>query len=303
MTWRRGVNQFHPELRHLARILPRTLVTPVSVKVFRALPAPRASEHAHGVRVVTLPSGVEVRIHLPQSEGMDALPALLWIHGGGFVLGRAAMDDRLCRRLARDTGATVAAVDYRLAPEHPYPAALDDCHEALRWLAADPSIDPERVAVAGASAGGGLAAALAHRVRDHHEMILRAQVLVYPMLDDRTGRQPDPEHRQRRLWNATSNRLGWTAYLGTADPNVAVPARSEDLGGVAPAWIGVGTADLLYDEAVTYAKRLREAGVTVDFEVVEGAFHGFDAVAPRTAVAQSFYKGQVSSLQRAFEER
>ena len=154
---------------------------------------------------------MSVRLHQP-SGAESRGPALLWIHGGGYMLGHAAQDDGLCRRFARELGITVAAVDYRLAPAHPYPAPLEDCYAALVSLAGQPSVDEGRIAVAGASAGGGLAAALALLARDRREISLAAQLLLYPMLDDRTADRPDPDARHRRLWNNTSNRLGWTAY-------------------------------------------------------------------------------------------
>jgi acetyl esterase/lipase len=298
---RRGAaNPFHPELRRIARILPRTAVTPLTVKAFRVLPAPRRSGRENGVEVLTLPSRVDVRVHRPPGVRAQVGPALLWIHGGGYVLGHAGMDDVLCARLARELGVTVAAVDYRLAPAHPYPTPLHDCYDALVWLAGQATVDPTRIAVAGASAGGGLAAALAQLARDRSEINLAAQVLAYPMLDDRTAQRPDPARRSRRMWNNSSNRLGWTAYLGAADPNIAVPARREDLSGLPPAWIGVGTLDILHDEAVAYARRLRGAGVPCDLQVVPGAFHGFDAMAPKTSIAREFVAGQHCVLRRAF---
>jgi acetyl esterase/lipase len=168
------------------------------------------------------------------------------------------------------------------------------------WLPGQPTVDPARIAVAGASAGGGLAAALAQLAHDRPEITLAAQVLVYPMLDDRTGQRPDLDRRNRRMWNNASNRLGWKAYLGTADPNSAVPARRDDLSGPPPAWIGVGALDVLHDEAVAYARRLRAAGVPCELEVVAGAFHGFDAMVPRTSVAQGFVASQHAVLRRAF---
>ena len=237
---------------------------------------------------MSLDSGVGLRIHRPGHTASGR--ALLWIHGGGYVLGDAAMDDKHCRRLAHELGATVAAVDYRLAPEHPYPAPLHDCYDALMWLTEAPSVDARRVAVAGASAGGGLAAAVAQLAHDRAEIDLAAQVLVYPMLDDRTGHGPDPGRRNRRMWNNTSNRLGWEAYLATADPNIAVPARRQGLSGLPPAWIGVGTLDVLYDEAVSYAERLRAAHVRCQLHVVDGAFHGFDAVAPKSSARASLLR-------------
>lgn len=287
---RRADAAFHPELRRHARVLPRTLVTPRTLLLFRRLPAIRARRAPAGLSTATVHSGVVVRVHRPPYG--DNGSAVLWIHGGGFMLGDARMDDALCARLAADTEATVAAVDYRLAPAHPYPAALDDCDEALSWLAGHPDVDPARLVVAGASAGGGLAAALALRVRERSEINLAAQLLIYPMLDDRTGLRVDPGAGSRRLWNAASNRLGWSAYLGDADPDGVAPARQADLRGLAPAWIGVGTLDVLHDEAVRYADRLKASGVRTELHTVPGAFHGFDAVAPETEVARNFVRAQ-----------
>lgn len=245
------------------------------------------------VEVLTLSSGAGVRLHRPVAA-VGATPALLWIHGGGYVIGSAKQDDALCRRFARALGITVASVDYRLAPEHPYPAALDDCYSALTWLAKLPAVDPARVAIGGASAGGGLAAALALLARDRGEIAPVLQLLTYPMLDDRSTTAPD--NPNYRLWSPSSNRFGWKAYLAEADPEVAVPARREDLRGLAPAWIGVGTNDLFHDEDVDYAERLTRAGVPCHVEVVPGAFHGFDVIAAKAPVSQSFFASQCASL-------
>lgn len=272
------------------------MITPVSLKVFHALPVPRWKTPPAGGEVATLDSGVGIRVHQPPGGGSGS--GVLWIHGGGYVLGTAAMDDPLCQRLAHVLDTTVAAVDYRLAPEYPYPTPLHDCYDALRWLTRHPSIDPARIAVAGASAGGGLAAALALLARDRNEIDVVAQVLVYPMLDDRTSNSRDTAAAQRRMWNTTSNRLGWRAYLGGADPMMAVPARHADLRGLPPTWIGVGTLDILHGEAVSFADRLHTAGVDCELTTVAGAFHGFDAVAPRTDVARAFIDSQCDFLRR-----
>lgn len=291
---------FHPELRRHARLLPRTLVTPLTVRAFRAVPA-RRRRPSRDVEIVTLPSGISLRVHRPPQGGDGS--GLLWVHGGGYVLGNAAMDDGWCRRLTRELETTVVAVDYGLAPSHPFPAPLDDCYDALRWTATQPAIDSARIAVAGASAGGGLAAALALLARDRAEIALAAQVLVYPMLDDRTADRHDADAAHRRLWNNSSNRLGWSAYLGGADPSTAVPARRVDLRGLPATWVGVGTLDVLYAESMAYAHRLRAAEVNCELKVVSGGFHGFDAVAPKTAVTADFLRSQREFLHRALAGR
>jgi acetyl esterase/lipase len=287
---------FHPDLRRFARLAPRGMIGPRTLRLIRALSGLQPSRSHDGVEVLTLGSGVGVRLHRPIGVSQPA-PALLWIHGGGYVMGNAQQDDRVCHRFSRELGITVAAVDHRLAPEHPYPAPLEDCYSALTWLAALPAVDPARVAIGGVSAGGGLAAALALLARDRGKVTPALQLLAYPMLDDRSGTGPDnPNHR---MWSRKSNRFGWKAYLGDADPQVAVPARRDDLSRLPPAWIGVGTNDLFHDEDLAYAERLTAAGVPCDVEVVQGAFHGFDQVVPKAAVSQSFFASQCASLRTA----
>jgi acetyl esterase/lipase len=246
--------------------------------------------------VITLGSGTGVRMFRPVGVTEPA-PALLWIHGGGYVIGAARQDDALCHRFSTRLGVTVASVEYRLAPEHPYPAPLDDCYSALTGLTGLPSVDSRRVAIGGASAGGGLAAALALLARDRAEIKPAFQLLVYPMLDDRSSATAD--NPNYRMWNPRSNRFGWTAYLGDADPQVAVPARRTDLSGLPPAWIGVGTHDLFHDEDLAYAERLRAAGVPCDVDVVPGAFHGFDLWRPKAEVSQRFFDKQCEILRAA----
>ncbi|MFE6922075.1 alpha/beta hydrolase [Nocardia sp. NPDC057663] len=268
----------------------------VLVQLLRLRSSTRAAE-------ATTATGVRIRLHRPRAAVAGPLPALLWIHGGGYVLGLPEQDDALCRRLAESLGIVVAAVDYRLAPEHPYPAGLEDCYDAMTWLARHPDIDARRVAIGGASAGGGLAASLALLARDRGEVTPVCQLLVYPMLDDRTSARSDLDDSRWRLWDRRSNRFGWAAYLGDADPETAVPARRTDLAGTAPAWIGVGTADLFHDESTAYSKRLADAGVPCSVEIVPGAFHGFDLVMPNAPVSRSFFASQREALRAALADR
>jgi acetyl esterase/lipase len=287
----------HPDLRRIARFAPRQLVGPRSLPVIRVLSGLMQRGSARDVEVITLASGITVRLFRPTGVGQEPAPALLWIHGGGYVIGTAQQDDALCRRFCARLGITVASVDYRLAPEHPYPAPLQDCYEALAWLAGLPAVDERRVAIGGASAGGGLAAALALLARDRGEINPVLQLLAYPMIDDRSSQTAaNPNYR---LWSPRSNRFGWTAYLGGADPQVAVPARREDLSGLAPAWIGVGTHDLFHDEDLAYAERLKSAGVPCQVEVVPGVFHGFDLFVPKAQVSRRFFDSECDSLRGA----
>jgi acetyl esterase/lipase len=232
------------------------------------------------------------------------MPVMLYVHGGGYVMGTPAYCDPFAETFARELGMTVVTPRYRLAPEHPFPAAIDDLYAALTWIHASADelgVRRDRIVIAGQSAGGGLAAALALMARDRREVRVAFQLLVYPMLDDRTVlREIDGTHH--RIWTAASNRFGWASYLGrepgSADVSpYAAPARAESLAGLPPTWIGVGTHDLFHDEDVAYAERLRSAGVPVDVEIVPGAFHGFDGLR-RTGVAQAFAARQVEALRR-----
>ena len=250
------------------------------------------------VKVVSLGAGAGVRVHKPAALAAPSA-ALLWIHGGCYVIGSAAQDDKLCGRFARALGIVVASVEYRVAPEHPYPAALDDCTAALNWLAGRPDVDASRIAIGGASAGGGLTAALALRTREQGKTKPVMQLLTYPMLDDRPAYKLDPHPERRRLMDQGMNRFGWDSYLHGVDPQNAVPARAASLADLPSAWIGVGTMDLLFDENREYAERLRQDGVPCALEVVPGAFHGFDLLAPKAGVSRRFFESQCAALRGA----
>ena len=261
-------NPIHPELRAISRVLPRgssERSLRVTRKVGDAAERLRSSLSRHSsVDVVELVD-CSVRVHRPPTWRDGPHPALVWIHGGGYVMGNAAQEDVVCRMVARELGAVVVSVDYRRAPEHPYPAPLEDCHDALVWTAARDDVDANRIAIGGASAGGGLAAALALLARDRGAVRPVLQVLSYPMLDDRTVARTDLDESGFRLWNNAANRYGWTSYLGTAAGSdlvdaPAVPARRSDLAGLPAAWIGVGTLDLFHDEDVAYAGASRCGG-------------------------------------------
>ncbi|MFJ4641983.1 alpha/beta hydrolase fold domain-containing protein [Streptomyces bobili] len=249
-----------------------------------------------------------VSLRVFQPTGLKAAaPALLWIHGGGLIFGAPEQDDRTSIAFARELGITVAAVRYRRASDSPAPAAVEDAYAALLGLTAranDLHINIDRIAIGGASAGGGIAAALALLAHDHAEIRPVFQLLVYPMLDDRTTTRTDLDTRNMRLWTPQSNQYGWSSYLGdaVAGPDVspyAAAARREDLTGLPPAWIGVGTLDLFHDEDVEYARRLSDANVPCELHIIPGAFHGFDAVFPKAAISQQFWRLQARALDAA----
>lgn len=298
---------YHSDLRRVAPLLPRASVTRRSLGVWRRITGPDSwkvlpsrRRAARNVEFVDLDNAA-IRLHKPPSATTLPVPALLWIHAGGYVMGAAWQDDPLCAMLARDLGVIVAAVDYRLSPEHRFPVPLNDCYEALTWLADRSDVDRDRVAIGGASAGGGLAAALTIVARDRGEVRPVFQLLAYPMLDDRTALRTDIDERYVRMWNNAANRLGWESYLGQqfgtdeVSP-LASPGRAEDLAGLPPAWIGVGTLDVLHDEGVAYAKKLTEAGIGCELDVIEGAIHAFDSVRPKAPITERFRAAQVGAL-------
>ncbi len=282
----RALRAADPELLNPMAFLPFPVAVLAPLMKARATAANVFSDDIDGRRT-TVPAAagrpaVDVVVYEATTRSRPS-GALLWIHGGGYVLGDTAMEDSWCERIARELGAVVVSVDYRLAPEHPFPAPLDDCYSALSWLvehAEQLGVDPDRIAVGGESAGGGLAAALVQRAHDAG-LPMCFQLLVYPMLDDRTLPTAEAAGHTALVWTPTSNRYGWTSYLSREPGGVelrpyAVPARRDDLSGLPPTWIGVGTVDLFHAENRDYARRLSAAGVPCDLHEVPGMFHGAD---------------------------
>jgi acetyl esterase/lipase len=312
----RDLSAVHPELRAAAATFPRIILNRWTVRLLQMMTATvqlgRAEEGVEISKVyATGADGRRVMLRVARPQGLQApAPALLWVHGGGLVIGSTKQDLAVITRFAKRLGIVVAAVEYRLAPGCPYPAAIDDCYTALKWVHANASslgILPERIAVGGASAGGGLAASLAHMAHDRGEITLAYQLLIYPMLDDRSALLTDLPHQALLTWTAQHNRFGWESYLGqpvgqATVPPYAVPGRREDLSGLPPAWVGVGTLDLFYEEDVAYAESLKRHGVPCELIVVEGAFHGFDVFDTQTPVVQGFIELQMGALRRCLLE-
>jgi acetyl esterase/lipase len=257
-------------------------------------------------RQVPSPEGdVFVRIYQP-TDRPDTLPALLWIHGGGYVLGSVERDDLLAKHLARVGQCVVASVEYRLAPEHPFPAPVEDCYAALKWLSAHSAelgVKQSRIAIGGASAGSGLAAGLALLTRDRAEVEVAFQLLIYPMIDDRNIAPASETVPDNFVWTRENNLMGWRAYLGREPGGVdvspyAAAARATDLTGLPPAYIPVGDLDLFLDENITYAQRLLAAGVPTELHVYPGAFHGFNGFVPGAEISQRFNAERDNALKR-----
>lgn len=275
------------------------------VSAFAQLPAPDLSGVTTLDRRVPGPPGApEVFVRITQPAGRQAvLPAILWIHGGGFCLGDVAGEDARVAELVRAVNCVALSVEYRLAPEHPFPAPLEDCYAALTWLAANSDalgVDPARIAIGGGSAGGGLTAGLALLARDRGEIPVCFQMPIYPMLDDRCITPSSQSVFEPRVWNTPSNAPAWRAYLGhePGGPDVspyAAPIRARDLRGLPPTYIAVGELDLFLDEDISYAHRLLNAGVPTELHVYPGAFHASDIFASEAGPSLRF----IADYQRA----
>lgn len=259
-------------------------------------------------------AGVSIREHLASGEsgsipvriyrgGSTAAPAVIYCHAGAFVLGNLDTDHRQCVELARRGRCSVVSLDYRLAPEHPYPAALNDAVTVLSWVAAHATeldIDVSRIAVAGSSAGGALTACLAQRSADGTLPPIVFQLLHQPVLDDRdTGSKA--EFAATPAFDGTAAERMWRHYLGGAAPSAdTVPARRGQLAGLAPTFISCSEIDPLRDEALDYALRLLRAGIATELHVFPATCHGFDSLLPDWEVAELLFTLQGRALRRAF---
>jgi acetyl esterase/lipase len=254
---------------------------------------------------------VLVRVYRPENQ-VEPLPALLWIHGGGYCLGAMESDDNVVRQIAKAVGSVIVSVEYRLAPEHPFPAALNDCSTALQWLADNTdtlAVDPARIAIGGISAGAGLAAGLALYVRDKTDITLVFQFLLCPMIDDRCVTSSSHMITDERVWNRHSNLTAWKNYLrGENDAETApfddvsayaAASRAIDLSDLPPAYIAVGSVDAFVDENRDYAERLETAGVSTQLAVFTGGFHGFEFIAPAAVVSKTARDSHYSALRSA----
>jgi acetyl esterase/lipase len=306
------INLIHPELRKATASFPKL---PIASGIGRALtrsllplllPKPKTPA---GVTIEQLKTqaGLKLRVYSPAGDKTRA--AMLYIHGGGMIIGSPAMDDALLSGIAAELDIVVVSPEYRLAPEHPYPAAMDDCRAAWQWIQENLSergIDRTRIAIGGESAGGGLAAGLVLRIHDEGGPQPVAQWLFCPMLDDKTALDRSLDQVDHFVWNNKMNLVGWTSYLGKDIGSdrvsiYAAPARREDLKGLPKAWIGVGDVELFYEEDKAYANKLTSAGVPCEIDVVSGAPHAFEGVAPDSQLAKDYMAKAISWLKASLQ--
>ena len=255
-------------------------------------------------RTVPGPDGepdITVRIYRPVNV-TGTLPGVYFIHGGGMVLGSVEQEDAVATMVCDQVGALVVSVEYRLAPENPHPAPVEDCYAGLVWMArnaAELGFDPARLAVYGGSAGGGLTIATTLLARDRGFPALAFQMPIYPMIDDRNETGSSHEITDIGVWDRAGNIEAWKWYLGEGKPDqYAAPTRCEDLSGLPPTYIDVGTVDLFRDEDIAFAQRLMQAGVPTELHVNPGSYHAAEVFAPDCALSQRIWTRRFEALRR-----
>ena len=275
---------------------------------------PLSDAEAHGVvrEEVMVPGlaedqpAVRCLLYRP-AKAQEALGAYLHLHGGGYILGSPEGSDQHNIQLASQLNIVVVSVDYRLAPEHPVPAALNDSYAVLAWMhqnAAELGIDAQRIAIGGESAGGGLAASLGLYARDQAEYPICFQLLTYPMIDDRTGSESHPGDplTGEFVWTRERNLLGWAYYLGDTAPSAPyAAARADSLEGLPPTWLSTAALDLFRDENIDYAQRLLAAGIATELIIYPGACHGFQ-MAPGAGVTKQYLRDHAEALARGLRQ-
>ena len=244
---------------------------------------------------------LDVRIYSPKNASKPA-PGVVYIHGGGMIMGGLDGEDGTCQMMADRLGAVIASVDYRKAPENPYPAAPEDCFAAASWVfenAAELGIDKENIGIYGQSAGGGLALAVALMARDRGGPNFAYMVPIYPMIDDRNESESSKLITDVGIWDRAGSIEAWGWYLGGREADqYAAPARAKNLSGLPPAYIDVGELDMFRDEDIDFAKRLSEAGVRVEFHLWPGAYHASEVFAPEAELSQHIWDTRVAAIKR-----
>jgi acetyl esterase/lipase len=256
-------------------------------------------------RTIPGPEGepdLTVRIYRPVNATGE-LPGVYFIHGGGMILGNVAGEDASATLICDQVQAVVVSVEYRLAPEHPHPAPAEDCYAGLVWMAknaAELGYHPDRLAIYGASAGGGLTIATALLARDRGGPAVTFMMPIYPMIDDTHSTASSQEIVDIGIWDRAGNIEAWQWYLGDQPADqYAAPTRAQDLSGLPPAFIDVGTVDLFRDEDIAFAQRLMQAGVPTELHVHPGSYHAAETFAPDAALSRRIWATRLDALRRA----
>ena len=302
-------NRIDPQLVPMLEAMPAFEITRENIVASRAMLAampfvPVPGVQSDKVSIHTDDGPIDVYAYRASNESGQA--AVLWIHGGGYILGTG--EDAMAQSIAKHCGCTVFSVDYRLAPEHPFPVGPNDCYAALRWIMSGETgyeVDLDRVAIGGASAGGGMSAGVALMNRDLDNFPLRMQLLLYPMIDNLHA-TPSGAITNHPVWNRGTSFRAWEMYLngepGESASPYAAATRATDLRDLPNAYVSVGSEDLFRDEDIEYARRLSDAGVATELAVFPGLYHGGDMFAPNTHVSKRLRAGYLSALADALRK-
>ena len=246
---------------------------------------------------------LKLRSYRPKDQ-KGILPCLFYIHGGGMIMGSVENDDYNASMLSEELGVVVISVEYRLAPEDPYPAQLNDCYDGFTWVESkkdELKIDSKKIALYGQSAGGALVLATSLKLRDQGGPLPCFQMPIYPMLDDRHETPSSHEITDIGIWDREGSIEAWKWYLGGREPDAfAAPARAEALEGLPPTFIDVGELDLFRDENIQFAQRLLQAGITTEFHLYPGAYHASENMAPGAALSKTIWSNRIMALKKAF---
>ena len=309
------IDRLDPQLRDDFAARPAVFATGQSLEAIQAecfVPASESGDSHPNVICrdleLSTPAGpVTVRVYQPANRESElALPVILWIHGGGFFLGDLNSDNAKCEQWVMGCACVLVAVDYRLAPQYPFPAGFDDCYAALQWLTttgvSELNLNPQQIAIGGASAGACLAAGVVLRARDNG-LSLCYQLLLIPVLDDRHLTVSSCSVTDPRTWNCDISRQAWEAYLADIEgevPVYAAPARAENLADLPPTFISIAEHDILRDEALDYAQRLLQADVSTEVHLYPGTYHGSSGATPAARVSLQHQRDITGAIKSAF---
>ncbi|MGX1435560.1 alpha/beta hydrolase fold domain-containing protein [Mammaliicoccus sciuri] len=244
---------------------------------------------------------IRLKVYSPVDQ-KGKLPVVLFIHGGGYMFGSVEGNDAKCAKYVEDVDCVVVSVDYRLAPENPYPAAINDCYLALQWIvnhSENLNVDIERLAVVGGSTGGGLTAALTLLARDRKGPKIKFQMPLFPMIDASCSTYSSNEFKDQRVWSKALNRFAWSMYLKGVEgeiPKYASPMHETDFSNLPPTYTTVGSLDPFRDETMNYVQALTEAGVPVEFHLYPGGYHEFEAMVPEANISKKAIDESITAL-------
>ncbi|WP_142956115.1 alpha/beta hydrolase [Enterococcus durans] len=248
-------------------------------------------------------SGIRIKVYAPRNQTRK-LPVVLFIHGGGYMFGSIEGNDPKCARYVKEVNCVVVSVDYRLAPENPYPAAIEDCYLALEWIVSNKdllNVDIKRLAVVGGSAGGGLVAALSLLTRDRKGPKIKFQMPLFPMIDDSCTTYSSNEFHDKRIWSKELNKFAWSMYLKDIEgetPKYAAPMRETDFSKLPATYTTVGTLDPFRDETINYVQALISANIPVEFHLYPGCYHEFEDIVPNSYISKKAIEDSIVALKR-----